>query len=131
MAIKRTMNKEDVARAVAEESGFYIKNCRVLLDALEQVILANMKMARIDNDSEMYLAKGVYLQGKRKPETESIDPRDRSVCVSPEKVIPSARFTQQFRNKLFAKPHGYERVRRAKMYRGNQKEKEQKGGESL
>jgi len=114
--MKRMMNKDDVARAVAEKSGFYISNCRIMLEALEQVILENMKLAKINFDSEMYIAKGLYLHGERRAEHEAKDPRNQNIIITPEKVIPSCEFRQSFRDKLYSGGRGDEKKRRARQH---------------
>lgn len=111
MSIKRNMNREDLARALAEYTGFYIKNCRDIVDALGDIILDNMKMARMDKNSSLCLAPGVYIGGKRKERCESIDPRNRESIITPEKVIPYAEFKPSIRLKLYTEKKGYEKVR--------------------
>jgi len=117
--MKRVMNKDDVVRAVAEKSGFYISSCRIMMEALEQVILENMKLAKLEHDSELYIAKGIYFHGVRKEEHETIDPRNRDITITPEKVIPSCEFRQSFRDKLYVGGRGYEKKRRTRMYNAN------------
>ena len=99
--MKRIMKKEDLFDELAERTGFFKKNMKEVVEALEDIIQEHFTTAEFGEDSELRLAPGVLLCGERKPEGESLDPRDRSVVVSPEKVIPYAVFKQSIRKKLY------------------------------
>lgn len=103
------MKKEDLAIELADRTGFYRKNTREIANALADIIIEHFSTATFDEPSELHLAPGLVLIGTRKPEGVSIDPRDRSEIVSPEKVIPSAIFKPSLRLKLYKKPKGYKK----------------------
>lgn len=107
--MKRVMKKDDLACELADRCGFYKKNMRDVTNALADIIIEHFSTATFDEPSELYLAPGLVLIGTRKPEGKSIDPRDRSEVVSPEKVIPSAVFKPSLRLKLYKKPKGYKK----------------------
>lgn len=107
--MKRIMKKEDLAIELADRTGFYRKNTRELVNELADIIIEHFSTAKFDEPSELHLAPGLVLVGTRKPEGISIDPRDRSEVVSPEKVIPSAVFKPSLRLKLYKKPKGYKK----------------------
>lgn len=107
--MKRVMKKDDLAIELADRTGFYRKNTREIVNALADIIVEHFNTATFDEPSELYLAPGLVLIGTRKPEGVSIDPRDRSEIVSPEKVIPSAIFKPSLRLKLYKKPKGYKK----------------------
>ena len=75
-----------------------------MVEALSDIIQEQFQTAEFGANSELHLAPGVVLVGTRKPEQESIDPRDRSIIITPEKVIPSAVFKQSIRKKLYVQP---------------------------
>lgn len=102
--MERIMKKPELVDELAVRTGFFKKNMRDVVDALANIIEEHFKTAEFGADSELHLAPGVVLCGERKPEGESIDPRDRSVVVTPEKVIPYAVFKQSIRKKLYEKP---------------------------
>ena len=97
--MKRIMKKPELVDELAERTGFFKKNMREVVDALANIIEEHFQTAEFDADSELHLAPGVVLCGKRKPKGESIDPRDRSAIITPEKVIPYAVFKQSIRQK--------------------------------
>lgn len=107
--MKRIMKKDDLACELADRCGFYKKNMRLVVDELANIIIEHFNTATFDKPSELHLAPGLVLIGTRKPEGKSIDPRDRSEVVSPEKVIPSAVFKPSLRLKLYKKPKGYKK----------------------
>lgn len=98
------MKKDELVDELASRTPFYKKNLREIVNALSNIIVEHFETAEFGADSELHLAPGVVLCGERKPEGESIDPRDRSVIITPEKVIPYAIFKQSIRKKLYKKP---------------------------
>lgn len=122
--MKRIIKKNDLVDILSQRTGFYKKNMLEVVNALEEIILENMKMAKFDQDSEIHLAKGFYVGGKRKATCESKDPRNGSACITPEKVIPYAVFKPSIRLKLYTEKKGYEKVR----YNNNRKKKSDKNG---
>lgn len=107
--MERVMKKEDLAIELANRTGFYRKNTRELVNVLADIIIEQFQTAEFDKDSELHLAPGVVLCGKRTPAHESIDPRNRNVITTPEKVIPYAVFKPSLRLKLYKKPKGYKK----------------------
>ena len=104
--MERIMKKDELVDELSLRTPFYKKNLREIVDALSDIIIEHFDTAEFGADSELHLAPGVVLCGKRKPEGESIDPRDRSVIITPEKVIPYAEFKPSIRNKLKLKMRG-------------------------
>ncbi len=107
--MERIMKKPELVEELAARTGFYKKNMKDVVDALSDIIEEHFQMAEFGADSELHLAPGVLLCGERKPEGEALDPRDRSVIVSPEKVIPYAVFKQSIRQKLYKQQKGYKK----------------------
>lgn len=108
--MERIMKKDELISELSSRTGFYKKNMKEVVEALSDIVIENFKTAKFGADSELHLAPGVVLVGTRKPEQESIDPRDRSTIVTPEKVIPSAVFKQSVRLKLYEKPKKKKKV---------------------
>jgi hypothetical protein len=112
--MERIMKKEELACELADRCGFYKKNMREVTNALADIIIEHFNTATFEEPSELHLAPGLVLVGTRKPEGVSIDPRDRSEIVSPEKVIPSAVFKPSLRLKLYKQPKGYKKKKKTK-----------------
>lgn len=107
--MERVMNREDLARALAEKTGFFIKNMNEVTVALEEIVVENLLAATFEEDSELLIAPGVVIGGRRVPAREAKDPRTGEMITSPEKVIPYATFKQSIRQKLYKKPKGYKK----------------------
>jgi nucleoid DNA-binding protein len=104
--------KDDLVDMLHEKTGFYKKHMLEVANALEEIILECFQAATFEHDSELQLAPGVVLIGKRKPAGEAKDPRTGEMIISPEKVIPSATFKQSIRLKLYKKPKGYKKKKK-------------------
>ena len=102
--MERIMKKPELVDELATRTGFFKKNMRDVVEALSDIVEEHFHTAEFGADSELHLAPGVVLCGERKPEGESIDPRNRSVVITPEKVVPYAVFKQSIRKKLYEKP---------------------------
>lgn len=107
--MNNTFRKEDLVNLLAEKTGFYKKNMVTVVDALGEIIVECLQSATFEHDSELLLAPGVLICGKRKPAGEAKDPRTGETIVTPEKVIPSAIFKPSIRLKLYKKPKGYKK----------------------
>lgn len=110
--MERIMKKPELIDELAARTGFFKKNMKEVVEALSDIVEEHFLTAEIGKDSELHLAPGVVLVGKRKPAGTAVDPRDGSEIISPEKVIPSATFKQSIRLKLFKKPKGYKKKKK-------------------
>ena len=101
--MKRIIKKPDLIDELASRTDFYKKNMKVVVEALEDIILESLETAEIGEDSELHLAHGVVICGKRTPQREAKDPRNGEIVTTPEKVIPYAVFKTSIRQKLYKK----------------------------
>ena len=102
--MERIMKKKELVNELAARTHFYKKNLMEIVEALEDIVIEHFETATFEEDSELHLAPGVVLVGKRKPEGEAKDPRTGETIISPEKVIPSAVFKTSIRKKLYKQP---------------------------
>ena len=107
--MERIMKKPELVDELAARTGFYKRNMKEVVDALADIVIEQLQTATFEEDSELHISPGVLICGQRKPEQESIDPRDRSVVITPEKVVPYAVFKPSARLKLYKKPKGYKK----------------------
>lgn len=98
--VSRNMDQKDIIDELKERTGFYKKNIKELLDALDNIIIENMNMATYDEPSEIILFSGWRLGAKRVPERPYCDPRNREEIITPEKVIPYCKLKQSYRQRL-------------------------------
>lgn len=107
--MERVMKKPEIIDEIAARTGFFKCNVKEIIEAYSDIIIEHFETAEFGADSELHIAPGVVLIGKRKPAGEAKDPRTGEMIVSPEKVIPSATFKQSIRLKLYKKPKGYKK----------------------
>ena len=107
--MERIIKKPELVEELSARTGFYKRNMKEVVDALADIVIESLQTATLEEDSELHISPGVLICGKRKPEQESIDPRDRSVVITPEKVVPYAVFKPSARLKLYKKPKGYKK----------------------
>lgn len=107
--MKRIMKKPELVDELAARTGFYKRNMKEVVEALNDIIIEHFAEATYDEPSELHIATGVVLGGRRTPAHESIDPRNREVVMTPEKVVPYAEFKPSVRLKLYKKPKGYKK----------------------
>lgn len=98
--MKRVLKREDLARLLAQKTGFYIKNMDEVLKALDDIIVQHMSTATKTEPSELYLSHGFVIGGRYSPKHEAKDPRNGQIVVTPAKYIPYARFKPSFRKKI-------------------------------
>jgi nucleoid DNA-binding protein len=103
------MKKPELIDKLAEKTGFYKKNMKLVVEALYEIVEEQLKEATFEQDSELHIATGVVICGHRKPEQEAVDPRNRQPIITPEKVVPYAVFKPTIRLKLYKKPKGYKK----------------------
>lgn len=96
----RVMKKNELIDELAARTGFYKKNMKDVVFALADIITEHFETATYEDDSELHIAPGVLICGRRTPEHESIDPRTREAITTPEKVVPYAVFKRSVRQKL-------------------------------
>lgn len=98
--MERKIDKKDIINELSARTGFYKKNVKVLLDALEDVLLDNMQMATVDEPSEVRLFHGFVIGAKRKPVKKCRDPRTQELVESPEHLNPYTKFKMTFKKKV-------------------------------
>ena len=113
--MERIMKKPELVDEISARTGFYKKNMKEVVDALADIVIEQLQTATFEEDSEFHISPGILICGRRKPEQESIDPRDRSVVTTPEKIVPYAVFKQTARLKLYKTPKGYKKKKTKKV----------------
>lgn len=89
--------REDLITVVHEKSGYYKKDLRKVLSALEEAIIAIMATAEVDDPVEIRLFDGFYVQAKREPERPATDPRTGKSIIAREKIKPNVNIRRSFK----------------------------------
>ncbi len=98
--MEKVIKKKELIDLLATKTGYYKKSMKDVVEALSEIVLESLQNADFDQDSELHIAPGVVICGKRKPEQESVNPQDNSPIITPEKVVPYAIFKRSVRDKL-------------------------------
>lgn len=98
--MNRVMKKEDLVDELSLRTNFYKCNIKVILDALDEIIVENMSTATKKEPSEIHLSLGFVFGGRYSPKHEVRDPRTGEKVMTPAKYIPYARFSPNFRKKI-------------------------------
>lgn len=89
--------REDVITVLHEKSGYYKKDLRKVMNALEESIIAIMATAEVDDPVEIRLFDGFYVQAKREPERPATDPRTGEDITAREKIKPHVNIRRSFK----------------------------------
>ena len=98
--MKKFINQEDIVHVLNQKTGFYKKDLRVVMNALEETIVEYMAIATYDKPSEIRLFHGWKLGAKLLPERAVKDPRNGADVMTPEKLLPYCRFETTLKQKL-------------------------------
>ena len=98
--MEKLMRRDDVIDELHERTGFYKKNLRDVMAALEDIIVENMTMATIDEPSEVRPFFGWKIGAKVIPEHQAKDPRNGEIVTASERFSPYCRFAQNFKMHL-------------------------------
>lgn len=92
--------REDVVTVLHEKSGYFKKDLRKVLSALDDSLVTIMATAEIDDPVEIKLFDGFYVQAKREPERPAKDPRTGEMIIAREKIKPHVNIRKSFQYKI-------------------------------
>ena len=101
--MERVMKKQELINELSARTGFFKKDMKEIVEALSDIVTEHFNEATYDEPSELHLAPGVIIGGRRVAAHESINPQNRESIITPEKVIPYATFKSSIRKKLYMK----------------------------
>ena len=96
----KIIKREDLIDRLSKASGFYKKDLKVVLKALDDVIYDCFDEITPEEAVQIQLLSGLKLQGKYVPERHRVDPRDQSPIVCEPCVKPQAVFSLFFRDAI-------------------------------
>lgn len=98
--MEQKMKINDVVNVINAKTGYYKKDIKVVLMALEEVIYENMLTATIDEPSAIKLFPGFFIGAKKIPEKLVREPQNQDIIKVEEHLNPYTRFKRSFKNKL-------------------------------
>ena len=91
------ITREMLIKRLSEVSGYYQKDIKTLLQALDEVVFGYFNEVTDDEDISVQLVKGIRCGCKVVPERTRKDPRTQEDIVCSATVKPFTRFSEDFR----------------------------------
>ena len=95
-----TSTRDEMIRRLSDKSGYYMKDIKVLLQAMDEVVFEAFCEVDDNNDVSIQIVQGVKLKATVVPERDRVDPRTQEPIVVKATVKPACKFSQDIRVKL-------------------------------
>lgn len=95
-----TINRDEMVRRLSEKSGYYMKDIKAVLQAMDEVVFDALCEVDGDNDVVIQLVQGIKVKAAVVPERDRVDPRTQEPIVVKATVKPACKFSQDYRIKL-------------------------------
>ena len=69
-----TVTKDQMARDIAEKSGYYLKDVKVVLSVMDDLVKEYFATVTDDNDVSVQIVEGIKISCKVVPERERVNP---------------------------------------------------------
>ena len=94
------LQRKEVIDELAKRSGFFKNSTEKFIDALESMLVDVLSEADIDESIEIQVTKGFVVGATKKAAYTAKDPRNQNDVVVPERIMPYAKFTQTFKQRI-------------------------------
>ena len=91
------VTKDMMARAIAEKSGYFLKDIRDVLSAMDEVVLECFAQVTDDEEVMIQMATGIKCGCHVVPERQRKNPKTQEDIVCAPTVKPKTVFSQDFR----------------------------------
>ena len=91
------VTKDMMARAIAEKSGYFLKDIRDVLSAMDEVVLECFAQVTDDEEVMIQMATGIKCGCYVVPERQRKNPKTQEDIVCAPTVKPKTVFSQDFR----------------------------------
>jgi nucleoid DNA-binding protein len=92
-----------MARDLAEKTGYYLKDIKTLLSAMDEQVKEYFSQVTDEDDIAVQICEGVKISAHVVEPRERINPKTREAIVCGATVKPAAKFSQDFRAFMQAK----------------------------
>lgn len=92
-----TITKDQMARDLAEKSGYYLKDVKVLLAAMDDYVKEVFAEVADDEDVSLQIVEGVKIGCSIQKERQRVDPRNQKPIWVKPTCKPNAKFSDVFR----------------------------------
>ena len=91
------VTKDMMARAIAEKSGYFLKDIKEVLSAMDEVVLECFAQVTDDEEVMIQMATGIKCGCSVIPPRERVNPKTRESIVVKATVKPCVKYSQDFR----------------------------------
>ena len=95
-----TITRDEMIRRLSDKSGYYMKDIKALLQAMDDVVFEALCEVDDDNDVSIQIVQGIKIKAAVVPERERVDPRTQEPIIVKATVKPACKFSQDIRDKL-------------------------------
>ena len=95
-----TVTKDQMARDLAEKTGYYLKDVKAVLSAMDDVVKEYFAEVTDDEDISVQIVEGVKLSCKVVPERERVNPATGEPVVCKATVKPGVKYSTVFREAI-------------------------------
>lgn len=95
-----TITREEMIKRLSAKSGYYQKDIKVLLQAMDDVVFDAMCEASVGDEVQIQLVTGIKCGCKIVESRDRVDPRTQEPITVGETTKPFAKFSQDYRLKL-------------------------------
>jgi hypothetical protein len=91
------VTKDRMARDLADETGYYLKDIKTLLSAMDKIVKGYFAEVTDEDEISVQLVEGIKCGCKIVEARERVNPRDRTPIIVPDTVKPFSKFSEDFR----------------------------------
>lgn len=91
------VTKDMIARAIAEKSGYFLKDIKEVLSAMDEVVLECFAQVTDDEEVMIQMATGIKCGCAVVPERQRKNPKTQEDIICAPTVKPKTVFSQDFR----------------------------------
>ena len=91
------VTKDRMARDLAEATGYYLKDVKTLLSAMDDVVKGYFAEVTDDDDVVVQIVEGVKLKASVVQPRERVNPKTRESIIVKATVKPGVKYSQDFR----------------------------------
>lgn len=95
-----TVTKDQMARDLAEKTGYYLKDVKVLLSAMDEVVKEYFAEVTEEEDIAVQIVEGVKISCKVVPERERVNPATGEPVICKATVKPGVKYSIVFRDTI-------------------------------
>lgn len=95
-----TITKDQMARDIAEKSGYYLKDVKVVLSVMDDLVKEYFAEVTDDEEVAVQIVEGVKLFCKLVEPRQRINPATREPIICKATVKPGVKYSEVFRDAI-------------------------------